>query len=149
MIRYNSKTRLSIIMTLLMFVIFTLNSVTLEAANDILNAEGLAGTWSGIIKDEDVRADFTITPSKDNNGPDQYSLHYGAPRTCRLEAEELDKNVSVITLIFNKANGGFCDKLYNGKMVVTVNNDDNLSVLITSKPGDIEESAILKRKKVE
>lgn len=145
MIRYNKKTRLSIIMTLMMFVIFTLSSVTLEAANDIQNVEGLAGTWSGIIKGKDVKADFTIKPSKDNNGPDQYSLHYGAPRNCLLEAEELDKNVSVITLIFNKASGGFCDKLYNGKMVVTVNNDDNLSVLITSRSGDIEESAILKR----
>jgi len=146
MIRYITKTRLSIIMTLLMFVIFTLNSVTLAAANDILNAEGLAGIWSGVIKGEDVRADFTITPSKDNNGPDQYSLHYGAPRTCRLEAEELSKSDSDIRLIFNEANGGFCDRLYHGKMVISVDNDDNLSVLITSRSGDIKESAILTRR---
>ena len=145
---YNTRTSSSIFIILPMLVIFTMCSVAL-ASSPVQKTDSLTGTWTGIIKDKDgaeLKADFTIKPAEDNNDSLQYSLHYGVPRSCLLTAEELSVTDSLITLLFNDASGGFCDKLFHGKMTITISDDNHLSVLIKSKSGEIEETATLEKK---
>ena len=147
MLFYNTRTSSSIIMILPILVFFTLCSVAL-AENPVQIISCLTGIWTGFVKykhGEDIKTEFTIKPAEENNDSYQYSLHYAAPRTCSLKAEELSVDDRLITLKFNEANGGFCEKLYHGKMTITISDDNHLSVLIKSKSGEIEETAILKK----
>ena len=126
---YNTRTSSTIIMILPMLVIFTLCSTSLKA-NPFQNKDSLTGIWTGIIKDKDIKAEVTIKPAADNNDYSQYSLHYGDPRSCRVTAEELSVDEGVISLLFNEASGGFCDKLFHGMMTITISDDNHLSIQI-------------------
>ena len=143
---YNTRTSSSIIMILPMLVIFTWYSAALaESPNQ--NKGSLTGIWTGIVKDKDIKAEVTIKPPEDNNDYLQYSLHYGVPRSCLLKAEELSVNEDgLISLLFNEASGGFCDKLYHGMMTITISDDNHLSVLIKSRSEKFKETAVLERK---
>lgn len=124
---------------LLMALIFV--SPALEASPN------LSGTWSGIVTDksgEDIKAVLEVESDKSNNSY-QYLLSYKSPRTCRIKAEELSAEKDSLILKFYETNGGFCDKLYKGKMSIIIDSSKQLSVLIESKSKKISESATLKK----
>ena len=66
------------------------------------------------------------------NASYQYLLIYKSPRTCRLKAEELIVDKKQLTLKFYEASAGFCDKLYKGKISITIENKNKMSALIES-----------------
>lgn len=136
--------RYKITPSLLLFPIL----ITLVFVAPLLEARpNLSGTWSGIVtdsKDGAVKVVLTIE-SDDKSNALRYFLHYQSPRTCRLKAEELLAEEDNLILKFNEANGGFCDKLYNGMMTITIENRKQLSALIESKSKKISESVTLKK----
>ena len=138
----NTKTSYITIIVLPMLLIFTLCSAAL--ASDL--TKNLAGVWSGVVTDEkagDIATDLTVKAAIDGHGSDQYSLHYGPPRNCRLEAVKTSTDGAVTKLRFNEANGGFCDKLYNGNMTIEMKDDNHLNLLVEKKASGFKETAIL------
>lgn len=130
------------IIVLPMLMIVTLCSAAL--ASNL--AKNLAGVWTGVVTNEkegDIATDLTIKAAIDGNSSDKYSLHYGPPRNCRLEAVKISTDGAVTKLKFNEASGGFCDKLYNGNMTIEIKDDNLLNLLVEKKSFGFKETAIL------
>jgi len=145
---YNTKNSLFILMTLTLFIITFSIALT---ASPLKGEEKLTGKWYGIVTDKkygDVKIDLTIKPDSVNTNSNKYSLHYGAPRSCRLETEELSADDNIIILKFNEASDiKFCNVLLkeNGKITITINIDHKLGVVIESNSG-FKQTATLKKK---
>lgn len=103
------------------------------------------GSWAGITtdnNDEDIKTTLKVEESGDGFS---YTLIYATPRKCRLKAEELIGDEDTLKLKFFEANGGFCDKLYKGKMTIIVKDRNTAKAHIEQKSKNISESLILKR----
>lgn len=134
-------TMISLISTFM--ILFTANVYAAPSYKDIQQT----GSWSGITtdkNDEDIKAILEIEQA--SNDGYKYTLIYKSPRSCRLKAEELSADDNVLKLKFFEANGGYCDKLYKGKITLTIENKNTISALIEQKSKNIKETARLKRK---
>lgn len=98
--------------------------------------------WSGVVEDEKdgpIRAELSF---KDN----KYSLHYGVPRSCRLEGEQVTADARQIILRFKGATGGFCEKLYQGSLTIDVSDGQEWQALVQSKSIAFTERFSLQKK---
>jgi len=137
------------------FIIFSIlvaiTSSMALAASPLKNEDTLPGKWVGVVTDKDsgdVKIDLTISRDMKNENLYTYSLHYGVPRSCRLETEELSIDNNVIIVKFTGASDlKFCMVRLkeNGKMTINIDGDDKLSVNIESNSG-FKESAVLKKR---
>ncbi len=138
----NTKKNYISIIVLPVLLIFTFSSAALAKKP----AKNLVGVWAGVVTDksaDEIDTDLTINAVSDENSLHQYSLHYGSPRNCRLEAVKIFTDSTVIKLKFNESSGGFCDKFYNGKMTIEKKDDNYLNILVEKKSSGFKETAIL------
>ncbi len=98
--------------------------------------------WAGIVEDDEqgpIQAKLTVDSGK-------YSLHYGVPRSCRLEGEEVSADDDKIILRFKESSGGICDDLYQGTMTIDKEASTNWKARVEKKSIDFDESFNLKKK---
>jgi len=143
---YIKKLNLLILMALV-FMTFT-GSMAISASSLQNN---LTGKWTGVITDEKdgmVAVDLTIKPDTNTPNSYNYSLHYGTPKSCRLETEELFVDDNKIVLKSKGANDlKYCMVLFkdNATLTITVNKNSKLSLLIESRSG-FKQTTTLKKK---
>ena len=113
--------------------------------------DDLIGKWTGIVTDEKdgiVAIDLTIKPDANTQNAYIYSLHYGTPKKCRLETEELSVEDNTIILKFKGASDlKYCMVLFkdNATLTITVKRDNKLNLLIESRSG-FKQTTTLKKK---
>jgi len=143
---YTKKNSLLIFMGL----VFITLTVSMALAASPLQ-KNLTGKWTGIVTDEKdgiVAIDLTIKPDANAQNAYIYSLHYGTPKKCRLETEELSVEDNIIILKFKSATDlKYCMVLYkdNATLTITVKKDNKLDLLIESRSG-FKQTTTLKKK---
>ncbi len=106
----------------------------------------LAGEWMGFVENNGEKIKTTLKVESAGGGGKTYSLHYGPPRSCKLEAEAItEEKEDPVELALKEASGGFCDKLWRGKMTLERQSKKSLLMVIKSKTGAIDESSTLAR----
>ena len=99
--------------------------------------------WAGVVEDAvqgPILAELTVDSGK-------YSLHYGVPRSCSLEGEEVFADDDKIILRFKVSSGGiFCDNLYQGTMTIDKDSPKNWKAQVEKKSIDFEEVFRLQKK---
>ncbi len=99
--------------------------------------------WLGVFRDADtgiIKVDMSI--GKDN----QYSMHYGVPRSCRMDLEELLETEKEILLKVKETSGGFCDDKYQADITITKDSTSAWTATIKKIDIDFTESyQLLKR----
>ncbi len=135
----NLKTTLILALFLLLNVLYLMNCGPLDVSKSKLE-----GKWQGSIDTKDtgrIAVGLTVKPSE-GSGEMECILHYGNPRTCELVAESTGSKDNLYYFRFKKANGGFCDALFNGEMSLQVNKG-TLTLRVWHK--DIDESVELEK----
>lgn len=135
----NLKTTLILALFLLLNVLYLMNCGPLDVSKSKLE-----GKWQGSIDTKDtgrIAVVLTVKPSE-GSGEMECILHYGNPRTCELVAESTGSKDNLYYFRFKKANGGFCDALFNGEMSLQVNKG-TLTLRVWHK--DFDESVELEK----
>jgi len=107
--------------------------------------QGLASSaevWVGVVDDPiegQMSAEFT-------NKPDKFTLHYGVPRSCRLECERILDDGKQMIFRFSESSGGFCDSLYKGTMTIDKSDQDRWSTRVEKKSTGFIEKFSLRKK---
>lgn len=99
--------------------------------------------WVGVVEDSidsPVKAELTFSSGR-------YTLHYGVPRSCRLTGEEVSADEREIILRFKESTGGFCEKLYQGRMTIDISNQNKWLALVERKPIDFAEKFSLEKER--
>ncbi len=120
----NSKPRMALALSVTFLVLFAPGGQKAHADE--------ASEWLGVYRDPEnglIKLDLSI--GADNS----YSLHYGVPRSWRMELEELMETTEQILLKVKETSGGFCDDRYQAD--ITINKDS-----ATAWTATIEKSAI-------
>lgn len=100
-----------------------------------------SNVWSGVVEDKDdgpIKTELSISSGA-------YTLHYGVPRSCRLQGEEVSADTKMIILRFRESSGGFCDRLYQGRMTIDTSQQNKWSALVERKPVGFEERFSLQK----
>jgi hypothetical protein len=105
----------------------------------------LVGQWSGlvVVRGRPVRVELTVPEAQ--IGSAGTDLYYGAPRSCRLDAEYVGPLQGRSVFAFRSADGGYCDRLVSGLMHATPGADGTLAIDVSSPRGEISEPAALSR----
>jgi hypothetical protein len=116
MLRFNAKTRAVLIAVLLCF-----------ACNSFAHQTSPIGKWTGSL-----RTDTYGTMRIDADFKDKLAaLHFVGNSSCRVDASYIDTDAegSHYTFKLSTNGGGFCDKLFNGKLIATpAGSDVKLSI---------------------
>lgn len=102
--------------------------------------------WVGVVQDEQagpIRVELTLKSQDGQTNTVAYSLHYGVPRSCRLDAEEIMKQGTTVTLKVKTTSGGFCDQLYQGVMAIDKENSSTWSTSVEKPSIRFKENFIL------
>jgi hypothetical protein len=89
--------------------------------------------WLGVFRDTKagiIKIDLSI--GEDN----LYSMHYGVPRSCRMDLEELMETKKEILLKVKETSGGFCDDIYQAD--ITISKDSMSAWTATIEKIDID-----------
>jgi hypothetical protein len=98
--------------------------------------------WAGVVENDEeglILAELTVDSGK-------YSLHYGVPRSCRLEGEEVFADDDKIILRFKDSSGGICKDLYQGTMTIDKDSPKKWNARVEKKAIDFEEVFMLLKK---
>jgi len=123
-----------------LLIMFTYDSV----AGSAYKALQKNSSWAGLTTDSNDEDIKTILKVEESGGNYNYTLIYKTPRNCRLKAEELMADDNTLKLKFFEANGGFCDKLYKGKITITVKDRKTAKAKVEQKSKNISEIVTLK-----
>lgn len=107
----------------------------------------LAGKWKGVLVAEPsgdrIPVDLQVTTEKDELACE---LDYGPDRNCSSEAVAAGSDEKGFHFRFKGSDGGWCDRLINGKMSLEAKDSGTLELKVQNTSGTIRESVELKRK---
>jgi hypothetical protein len=87
------------------------------------DAAALVGQWSGTILVQNRPIPLKLDVTSTALGAPSGSLHYGVPRSCQLELEYSGPAEAKYFFSFKRSNGGYCDQLIDGAIVVGARGD--------------------------
>ncbi len=111
-----------------------------------LKSANLAGNWKGVLiesGEDRIPVDLHVTTERDEPGCE---LDYGPDRNCSLEAVGAGSDEKTFYFRFKDSDGGWCDRLINGKMSLEIKDRNSLDLDVQNASGSVNESVELKRK---
>ena len=126
----------TLVLVLLMTSTFCASG-TMSAENDFI------GTWTGHTKQNDDPVDLTVELDK---GQISCEFHYGAPSNCSLMGKKDKMEGNTLRFRINESSGGRkCDNLWNGTIILVMQNKNKLEAQIKDKNNKLEDEAILEK----
>jgi hypothetical protein len=148
----NAK-RISLILLPLLLTLALLScngsaDVTYYGSADSTHAEAdFIGTWTGVMEmaPQDNPVDLSVTAAEGASSAISYNFHYGPTRSCWLNAVKVKLEGNVLTLVFDEASGGYCDRLWRGNMALELLDENRLTVKIYKPGSGIQQETLLKK----
>lgn len=135
MSRYRTMTKSTGIL-LLLLLLFSIPSTA--GATDIkLSEYDLIGTWEGLVvttKKDKNRVELSVTAVGGSSSLN-YNFHYDPPRSCSLKAMKNELSNNTLKLVFYESNGGYCDGLWRGTMILELVDQNQLKAEIKDSSG--------------
>jgi hypothetical protein len=108
--------------------------------------QDLPGNWAGSIKTPaGTLLAVNLTIGKLTPGAKDTRLHFGAPRSCDLNAEYSGMEESKAVFSFTNSDGGYCDYYFPGTLVVSPAGKDQVHFEMNSQDKSRVDAGELKR----
>ena len=105
----------------------------------------IIGIWKGHTIKGDIPVDLTVEVCPDDSSTFCYNFHYGAPKSCTLIAEKKKFANSTLTLVIKDTNGGYCDKLWKGTIMLKMLDEKHVDAQIEDRYQALQDEARLEK----
>ena len=122
----------------------TSTSGSLRRASENKLSNQLVGKWKGQVMAGGRPVAFEATVLAGSIGDEAAQLHYGAPRSCQLHAEYEGIWQGQAAFGMKSATGGYCDRVTNGLLLMTVGGGGTLGFSIRFPDGTPGDSGTLR-----